>query len=305
MLYLIPVLLGITLMAFLLGIFSPGDPAQMALSQGIEEPTEEEIQAKRIELGLDKPYHVQYLSWLGRALHGDLGTSYLTQKPVSAELLQRMPHTLSLAFFSAFIAISLGIPLGLYMAVTKHRGMHNALDTMSVAFISIPGFCTALILIWIFAEKLRWLPTSGADGFRSFIMPAVALSIPTVGSIARLMKSSVQKELTRQYVLVAYSKGLRSRTVCFFHAFRNSLIPVVAFLGNFLGGILGGAAVIESIFSIPGLGSYALKAIGGRDYPALQGYVMITGFIFVMIHFLVDIVSFGLNPQIQLEGEKK
>ncbi len=303
MLHLLPVLFGISLMAFLLGIFSPGDPAQMALSQGVNEPTEEEIEHKREELGLDRPIHEQYVCWLQKVVHGDLGTSYLTKKPISSELFRRAPVTIKVAVLSVLLVIFIGILLGLLMSLCKKSILYRILNFISIGVISIPGFCIALLLIWVFSEKLRILPTSGIDSWKSFVMPAFALALPTIGTVMRLTESSLEKEFSRPYVVAAYSKGFSTIYITVMHTLRNSMISVVTTLGNYLGGILGGSAVIEGIFSIPGMGSYALSAISGRDYPALQGYVLITGFIFVIIHLLVDLISYWLNPQIRLEGD--
>lgn len=303
MLHLLPVLFGISLMAFLLGIFSPGDPAQMALSQGVNEPTEEEIEHKREELGLDRPIHEQYVCWLQKVVHGDLGTSYLTKKPISSELFRRAPVTIKVAVLSVLLVIFIGILLGLLMSLCKKSILYRILNFISIGVISIPGFCIALLLIWVFSEKLRILPTSGIDSWKSFVMPAFALALPTIGTVMRLTESSLEKEFSRPYVVAAYSKGFSTIYITVMHTLRNSMISVVTTLGNYFGGILGGSAVIEGIFSIPGMGSYALSAISGRDYPALQGYVLITGFIFVIIHLLVDLISYWLNPQIRLEGD--
>ena len=303
MLHLLPVLFGISLMAFLLGIFSPGDPAQMALSQGVNEPTEEEIEHKREELGLDRPIHEQYVCWLQKVVHGDLGTSYLTKKPISSELFRRAPVTIKVAILSVLLVIFIGILLGLLMSLCKKSMLYRILNFISIGVISIPGFCIALLLIWVFSEKLRILPTSGIDSWKSFVMPAFALALPTIGTVMRLTESSLEKEFSRPYVVAAYSKGFSTIYITVMHTLRNSMISVVTTLGNYFGGILGGSAVIEGIFSIPGMGSYALSAISGRDYPALQGYVLITGFIFVIIHLLVDLISYWLNPQIRLEGD--
>lgn len=276
----------------------------MALSQGVNEPTQEEIEKKREELGLNAPLAVQYGRWISRALRGDLGTSYLTKKPVLEELKRRAPITVHVAFFSFLLVILIGVSGGIYLSAAKKGVLYRLVNTLSIAVISIPGFCVSLLLIWGFSERLRILPTSGVSGWKSYIMPAIALALPSIGNIMRMMQSSIEKEMGKQYVEAAYSKGFGKAYVIFWHVLRNSLIPVVTMAGNFLGGILGGAAVIEGIFSIPGLGGYALTAISGRDYPALQGYVLITGAVFVILHFLVDLISYGLNPQIQL-GEAR
>ena len=195
LLHLIPVLLGISILAFLLGVLSPGDPARMALSQGVNEPTQEEIEKKREELGLNAPLMVQYGCWISRALRGDLGTSYLTKKPVLEELKRRAPITVRVAFFSFLLVILIGVSGGIYLAAAKRGILYRLVNTLSVAVISIPGFCVALILIWVFSERLRILPTSGVSGWKSYVMPAMALALPNIGSIMRLTQSSIEKEM--------------------------------------------------------------------------------------------------------------
>ena len=247
--------------------------------------------------------HLQYVCWLQKVVHGDLGTSYLTKKPISSELFRRAAVTIKVAILSVLLVIFIGILLGLLMSLCKKSMLYRILNFISIGVISIPGFCIALLLIWVFSEKLRILPTSGIDSWKSFVMPAFALALPTIGTVMRLTESSLEKEFSRPYVVAAYSKGFSTIYITVMHTLRNSMISVVTTLGNYFGGILGGSAVIEGIFSIPGMGSYALSAISGRDYPALQGYVLITGFIFVIIHLLVDLISYWLNPQIRLEGD--
>ncbi|QNM05808.1 ABC transporter permease [Qiania dongpingensis] len=301
----IPVLFGITLLAFLLGVLSPGNPAEIALSGGGEYAvTEKQISSIEEEMGLDKSYPAQYLSWIRGVLKGDWGTSFRTKKPVRDELFSRFGITLKLAVCAIFLTVAVGISLGILGAARRGRFIDKAGQGLSVLFLSIPSFWAAILLIHIFSERLHLLPTSGQDSWRHMVLPVIALSLNTTGTTIRLMRSSMLGELGKQYITAARGKGISERIVFLKHALINSLAPVVTLLGNYLGGILGGVVVVESVFAINGIGKFALDSIAVRDYPALQGYVLITGTAFVIIHMLVDLICYFLNPQIRLgEGE--
>jgi len=304
LLTLIPVLLGITLLAFLLGCLSAGDPAEMVLDQsGDEPPTREQIEAKREELGLNDPFCIQYLRWLKNALHGDLGESFYNRRSVSQELLKRLPVTVRLASLAFLMTAVGGILLGLVMVLFHGRWLDRLLRTAAAVMVSIPGFWLSIFLIGIFAEVLRLLPTSGYRGFQSLILPAVAVSCSSVGVTARLTRSTVLTELGRQYATVASAKGLSGRAVAVRHAFLNSLIPIVTSLGNYFASVLGGSAVAESIFSLNGIGSYAIDAVGRRDYFVIQSYVLLTGTIYVAANLLIDLIYILIDPKIRV-GEK-
>ena len=262
LLVLIPVLLGISLAAFLLGRIAPGDPVDDALFRiGIEFPTEEDRADMRAELGLDRPLPGQYLDWLGDALRGDLGRS------------------------------------------CHGTWLDTVLKGLSTLLLSVPGFWLALFLITVFAEWLHLLPTSGLDrGLASLVLPAVALSAANVGSTSRFTRGNILAQLGEQYIVVANAKGLSQRAVMVGHAFRNSLVPIITLIGNYFGGILGGSTIIENIFAIPGLGSYVLSAIQNRDYPVIQGYVLITGTTFVLVTLAIDLLYIVVNPKIRLQG---
>ena len=304
LLSLIPVLLGISLAAFILGTLSPGSPAELALSQGGYEPTQEQIQAMERQMGLDAPYPVQYLRWAGRALTGDLGESYSSRLPVAQELGRRLPVTLKLALCAMALACGGGLALGCVSAVYRDRWPDHLLRGLMNLQLSVPAFWLALLLILLFAETLGWLPTSGNGGLRHMVLPALVLSSATMATAARLSRSSLLAELGKQYCTAASARGIGRWRLVLCNALPNAIVPVVALLGNSLGGMLGGSVIVESIFALPGIGSYALDAISKRDYPALQGYVLLTGAVYVVITLLVDILSMLLDPKVRFGGRK-
>lgn len=299
---LIPVLLGISLIAFVLGVISPGNPAEIALSQGGYEPTPEQIEEMEHQMGLDAPYPVQYLRWVGRALTGDLGTSYSSNMSVGQELARRLPVTLKLACCSIFLAVVLGFSMGCVAAAFRDRWPDRVIRAAINAQLSFPAFWLALLLILIFAENLRWLPTSGNGGLKYMVLPSVVLSSASAATAARLTRSALLAEFGKQYCTAAAARGISRWRLVLCNALPNAAVSAVALLGNSLGGMLGGSVIIESIFALPGIGSYALEAITNRDYPALQGYVMLAGCIYVAVTLLVDVVSLLLNPKVRLGG---
>ena len=304
LLMLIPVLIGISLAAFLLGRIAPGDPVDDALFRiGIEFPTEADRAAMRAELGLDRPLPEQYLRWLGDALRGDLGESYTDGRDIARELMRRLPITLKVSLAAMVSAILFGVGGGVLMAACRGTWVDAVLKAVSTLQLTVPGFWLALFLITVFAEWLHLLPTSGLDrGIFSLILPAVALSAANVGSTSRFTRGNILAQMGEQYIVVANAKGISQKAVMLGHAFRNSLVPIVTLIGNYFGGILGGSTIIENIFAIPGLGSYVLSAINNRDYPVIQGYVLLTGATFVLITLAIDLLYILVNPKIRVQG---
>ena len=304
LLMLIPVLIGISLAAFLLGRIAPGDPVDDALFRiGIEFPTEADRAAMRAELGLDRPLPEQYLRWLGDALRGALGESYTDGRDLARELMRRLPITLKVSLAAMVSAILFGVGGGVLMAACRGTWVDAVLKALSTLLLSVPGFWLALFLITVFAEWLHLLPTSGLDrGIFSLILPAVALSAANVGSTSRFTRGNILAQMGEQYIVVANAKGISQKAVMLGHAFRNSLVPIVTLIGNYFGGILGGSTIIENIFAIPGLGSYVLSAINNRDYPVIQGYVLLTGATFVLITLAIDLLYILVNPKIRVQG---
>ena len=304
LLMLIPVLIGISLAAFLLGRIAPGDPVDDALFRiGIEFPTEADRAAMRAELGLDRPLPEQYLRWLGDALRGDLGESYTDGRDIARELMRRLPITLKVSLAAMVSAILFGVGGGVLMAACRGTWVDAVLKALSTLLLSVPGFWLALFLITVFAEWLHLLPTSGLDrGIFSLILPAVALSAANVGSTSRFTRGNILAQMGEQYIVVAHAKGISQRAGMLGPAFRNSLVPIVTLIGNYFGGILGGSTIIENIFAIPGLGTYVLSAINNRDYPVIQGYVLLTGATFVLITLAIDLLYILVNPKIRVQG---
>lgn len=304
MLSVVPVLIGISLIAFALGLMTPGDPAAMALGRdGVSEITPKLLEEKRAELGLDQPGVVQYLNWAGKAVSGDLGNSYLDHTSVSGELLRRLPVTLTLTGYTMLLVCICGIFMGIYSAAFANRLPDIIIKLITNLMMAFPAFWLAIILIIVFGENLKLLPTNGSGGIRHMILPSVTLACANIAMTGRLMRSAMIEEFGKQYLLAADAKGITRFRVLVCHAFPNAVLPVIALLGNYLGGILGGSAIIETIFSLPGIGSYALAAIHSRDYPVIQGYVLFTGFVYVLVSLGIDLGCACLNPKIRQGGK--
>lgn len=297
-LMLVPFLIGLTILAFALGVLSPGDPAVAVLTMdGSSEPTEAEILAMRHSMGLDRPYWVQYLSWLSGAMTGNLGVSYLTHKPVLDELLRRFPVTLHLALWAMGWVIFLGIPAGVWAAVYEESFREMVLRIFALVFISVPSFWLAIIMMLLFSEELQLLPSSGYGDAVHMILPSFVLAAGTAAATLRLEQTSMLETMEKPFVLTERAKGLPEGYIMVHHVLPNSLIPVITMVGTFFGSILGGSVIIENLFSIPGLGSYVLSAIWGRDYPVIQGYVIVSGTVFLVFNYLVDLSYYVLNPK--------
>lgn len=301
---LIPVLFGISVLAFMLGMASPGDPVEAILNpDGTQIIDQKEYDIVRERLGLDDPVPVQYVKWLKNALTGELGRSFFTNKEIKDQMVYRLPYTIRLACFGMALTVVFGLLFGILMAVRRDGPVDHLLRFLTTLMLSVPGFWLAILLILVFVEKLHLLPTSGLNGFSSYIMPGITVAISTIGVCARLTRTSILDELGKQYVTVASSKGLNARKVTMRHAFRNSLIPITTFLGNYFAGILGGSTIAEVIFNIPGIGNYAISAVKSRDYYVVQAYVLFTALVYVVMTLVIDLLYLVINPKIRA-GEK-
>lgn len=302
LLYAIPILIGISFLAFILGYISKGDPATVLLTADPDYlPTAEEILALQTQMGINDPIWQQYGRWIIDIVHGDLGTSLITNRSVLTEMQRLAPNTLILAGTTLLVVIVCGLTGGILLAHFHNSVFDYIGRCVLVALMSLPGFCMAYLLIWLFAQKLKILPTSGTDNWLSYIMPCAVLSIGSACVVARLLRGSILNEKQKHYSLTATAKGLSPWQVLINHNLRNSLNPTITYSANIFGGLLGGSMIIESIFAVPGLGSYALSAISSRDYVALQGYVLYTGCVYVLVCLLADIICAYINPQINLE----
>lgn len=300
------VLIGISVLSFILGVFSPGDPAELVLNQnGLESPTEQQILAMREELGLNQPLYLQYAHWINNLFSGNLGISYITGRDILQEIFLRLPTTIELALIALFMATFFGISLGIYCAVNEGKFIDNLFKVITNAMFSIPSFWLALILILVFCEHLKLLPTSGDGSIKSLLMPACILAFSTIGTLIRLTRNSLLVEFSKQYYIVAKLRGISTLKLLIQYALPNAILPVIALLGNYFAGILGGSVIVESIFAIPGISFMALQAVSYRDYPVLQAYVLVSGIILVLITMLVDILIMYINPKIKMELKQK
>ena len=304
LLTLIPVLLGITIVAFLLGTGAPGDPVEAILNRdGTQIVSPEEYEIVKERLGLNDPIPIQYIKWLRNAMTGELGQSFFTNKDIREQMAYRLPYTVRLALLGLGMTVVFGIGAGMVMAIYKDRWPDRILRTITTVMLSVPGFWIAILMILIFVEQLKWLPTSGLNGWKSYIMPGITVSVSTIGVCARLTRTSVLDELGRQYVTVASAKGMNARLVAIRHVLPNALIPITTFLGNYFAGILGGSTIAEVIFNIPGIGNYAIDAVKSRDYFVVQAYVLFTAMVYVVMTMLIDLIYLAVNPKIRA-GER-
>lgn len=304
-LWMIPVILGVTILIFTIMYFTPGDPVKMILGNETN-VTEEMIAEKRAELGLDQPYIVQLGTYVSNVfLHGDFGTSYIYGTSVLGELLKRLPRTLTLGLMCMALQICVGIPLGVIAAV-NHNKLGDRISMLIAMFgVSLPQFWFGLMLVLLFSVHLGWLPAYGVGGIQYYILPCIANSFGGIASQARQTRSSMLEVINADYITTARSKGLSEFDVIVRHALPNALIPVITVLGHGFAMLLGGAVVIETVFSIPGVGTYMTKAISTRDYPIVQGSVIILAIAFSVVMLLVDLVYAFVDPRIRAQYENQ
>lgn len=275
-----------------------GDPAVM-LSQGAGSVTEQDLQNIRAGLGLDRPFAVQYLSYMGGLLHGDFGRSFAGGTSVARLIGDALPATLMLAFVSLALSILISVPLGIRAAVNKGKASDQAIRILSLVGLSFPNFWLALMLVLLLSITFPLLPPSGWDGPISLVMPALTMAIILSATNVRLVRTTMLETLSAQYIMVARSKGLRERVVLYKHALRNCAIPLITYMGLQFGGLIGGIVVIEKVFNWPGMGTLAFDAIASRDYPVLQGTVTVLALVIVVVNLLVDIAYGIVDPRIR------
>ena len=301
---LVPTLFGVSLLVFTLMRLIPGDPVQTMLGM---EVSGEAVEAVRAQYGLDQPLPIQYFRWLGRAVQGDLGMSIITKKRVSEIMLEKLPATLELAVASMAIALLIALPAGVVMATRRNSWADYAGTLIALFGVSMPNFWLGISLILILAVWLRWLPPSGFVPFpndpignlRLLVMPAITLGAALAAVLARLTRASMLDVLKDDYVRTARSKGLDNRAVIYGHALRNALLPIVTVAGIQIGHLLGGAVITETIFAWPGLGKLAVDSITSRDFPVVQGVVLFSAAIFVVVNLIVDLLYLVLDPRIR------
>jgi ABC-type dipeptide/oligopeptide/nickel transport system permease component len=292
----VPVLFGVSIGVFLMITLVPGDPATV-LAGDTAPPAQ--IELIRHELGLDQPLPIQYLDFLGRLMHGSLGTSIRSGREVMTEILDRFPYTLELTLAAVLISTLLGVSTGVWAAVHRGRGADHIAMGLAIFGLSVPSFWTAILMIILFSLTLHWLPVAGAGTWQQLIMPALALSLPSAAVKARITRSSMLEVLGQEYLRTARAKGLRERAVIVRHALKNALIPITTLIGLQFGGLLGGAFIIETIFGWPGVGRLAVQSIFVRDFPVIQGTVFLVAVAYLAANLIVDVTYAWLDPRIR------
>lgn len=301
LLWMIPVVLGVAVLIFTIMYFTPGDPAKFVLGT---EATVAELDAWRTEHGLNDPYFKQLMNYLLNIFFRfDLGNSYVFNTPVIGELMIRLPRTLTLGFLCMLLQILIGIPLGVTAAVHQNGTADRACMLLALLGVSVPQFWLGLLLVLLFALKLNILPAYGIGGIQYYILPCIANAFGGIASQARQTRSSMLEVIRSDYVATARAKGLQERDIIWKHVLPNALIPVITVLGNGFAMMLGGAVVIESVFSIPGIGTYMTSAIANRDYPIVRGSVVLLAIAFSFIMLVVDLVYAYVDPRIKAQYE--
>lgn len=299
---MIPVLLGVVFIVFLLMYITPGDPASIMLG---EAATPEAVSQLRAELGLNQGFLMRFLLYVkGVVLHGNLGISYVSKRPVLMEVLERFPTTALLAALSAVVSLSIGIGAGIISATRQYTALDTAITALALFGVSMPSFWQGLVYIMIFALWLGILPASGTYGWQYWILPATTLGTMAAAIIMRMTRSSMLEVIRQDYIRTARAKGQTEWSVIMKHAFRNALIPVITVAGIQFGHLLGGSVLVESIFAIPGLGKYMVDAIRQRDSPVVQGSVLFMALVFSCINLLVDLVYSYIDPRIKTQFKR-
>ena len=294
----IPVLIGVATLVFSLIHLIPGDPAQAMLG---ESASPEDVAELRSRLGLDRPLLEQYGTFLRDAIRGDLGRSLRTSQPVTTAILERMPGTSELASAAMLAAVGFAIPLGIAAAVWRGTSIDHAATTMSLLGISIPNFWLGPLLAIVFSIELGWLPVSGRGAWANLVLPAVSLGAALAAILARMTRATLLEELREPYVIAARARGASRVRAVVRHAFRNSLIPVITLIGLQFGAVLTGAVITETIFSWPGIGRLLIQSIGFRDYPLVQGCILLIAVTYVAMNLLTDLLYGLVDPRIRYE----
>jgi peptide/nickel transport system permease protein len=301
---LVPVLLIVGVVVFILVHLTPGDPAAVMLGP---EASNEQVQQLRDQLGLNQPFYIQFVDWLGGATHLDFGNSIFLNMPVTTALWQRAQPTGLLTLYALIVSLIIGVPAGIIAAVRRNSWLDRALMALSVSGAAMPSFYLAILLILLFAVTLHWLPSGGyvsitdnpVQHFKRMLMPAFSLGFAQAALLARLIRSSMLDVLREDYIRTAYAKGLAQRRVITLHALRNGLIPAITVVGSSLGALLGGAVITETVFTLPGMGQLVVQSVLRRDFPVIQGAVMVIAAIYVLANLLVDVLYIYIDPRVR------
>lgn len=294
----IPLLIAISFAAFIMMHLVPGDPVRNMM--GIE-ASKEAVEAERERLGLNDPLLVQYGRFLGGVLQGDLGTSIFTKQSVTDEILKKYPATIKLALGGTIFASVVGILAGIVSAVKRNKLTDNVIMVLSLISVSTPSFFLALVLMLFFSLQLGWLPSMGLRTPLHYVLPIITLGMQSVGTIARTTRSSMLEVLGQDYIRTSRSRGIPERVIIYSHAFKNAIIPVLTIVGLRFGGLLAGSMLVETVFSIPGIGRYLVDAVLERDYPVVQSTVLVLACTFVLVNLVVDLLYAVADPKIRYE----
>ncbi|WP_082235123.1 nickel ABC transporter permease [Halobacillus massiliensis] len=302
---LVLLLIGISFLVFMSMHMAPGNPATII---GGPTATESDLAAIREELGLNKPVLVQYFDYILGVVQGDLGYSFQNNQEVSGAIIERFPQTLNLAIASMFVAVIIGVPAGIISAIRQNSWFDVSSTTVALLGVSIPNFWLGTMLILLFSVELQWLPVGGLsapfwtlEGMRQLILPAITLGTASAAMIARMSRSAMLEVIRADYIRTAKAKGVKNRVVVWVHALRNAMIPVITVIGMNFGFLLGGTIITEQVFAINGVGRLMIDAIAARDFPVVQGTVLLVATLFVLVNLIVDIVYAFIDPRISYE----
>lgn len=296
LLMLIPVIIGVSFLVFFIMSLSPGDPARTILG---ETAPIEAVEALREELGLNDPVLKRYVDYMGGLLHGDMGTSYKSNRPVFDEIMGRFPATLKLSLWGMLFAVALSIPIGIISATKQYSLVDGVSMVGALLGVATPNFWLGLILIIVFSLNLKWFPSGGMDGWKTYIMPVITLGTGCMASITRTTRSSMLEVIRQDYIRTAQAKGMKQRVIITRHALRNALIPVITVIGLQFGYLLGGAVLTETVFSWPGVGTYLVNSIKAKDTPSVMGCVIVFSIAFSIVNLLVDLLYAFVDPRIK------
>ncbi|MGH9225732.1 MAG: nickel ABC transporter permease [Acidimicrobiales bacterium] len=288
--WLLVALFGVSVITFALGVLAPGDPAEIVVERRLNQPPPKDlVEAQRREMGLDRPLPVQYLNWLSDAVRGDLGRSWLKSLSVADALRQRIPRTAVLAFTAAAVSILIGVPVGVVAATRRNAWADHVCRVGALLGASLPSYFIAYVLIFVFAVRLNAVPAFGFGSPAHLVLPAITLALGPAAVLTRLTRSAVLDVLDEDYVRTARAKGVRQRTILFRHVLRNAAVPLLTVAGLSLGHLLGGSLIVEWVFAWPGMGDLAIGAIHDRDYPLIQGFVLFSALVYVIVNFAIDL----------------
>lgn len=302
LLFMIPVVIGISFIVFTILSLNPADPAAMILGT---EATPERVQELREEMGLDDSFIIQYLRWGGNILKGDFGTSWRTNYPVSTEFMIRIPVTMKLALGATLLFVLIGVPLGIISAVKQYSIIDNLSIATSLLLTSVPGFWLGLLLMLLFSLHLGWFPTSGIGSLQHYVLPCITAATTLLASLIRMTRSSMLEVIRQDYVRTAKAKGAKNFTVIMKHAFRNALLPVITVIGLNFGILMGGAILTETVFAMPGLGTLLVTSVRNIDIPTVMAIILFISVAIGLVNLLVDVVYAFVDPRVKAQYLKR